>query len=95
MRKKERETKRTGIQRILQEGESPILGVPFCLDPQKWRWVNLFSPGTGPRDLVLGSIYQGFLLGTYFDPPPFGFGPFEGDFVFGDLPEILGSLHAY
>ena len=29
-------------------------------------WVKMKPPGIGPQVLVLGSIYQGFVLGTYF-----------------------------
>ena len=31
-----------------------------------WVWVKLKPPGIGPQVSVLGSIYQGFILGTYF-----------------------------
>ena len=31
---------------------------------------SIFSPSRGPQVLVLGSTYQGSILGTYFDPQP-------------------------
>ena len=31
-----------------------------------WVWVEMKPPGYGPQVLVLGSIYKGFILGTYF-----------------------------
>ena len=31
-----------------------------------WVWVKIKPPGIGPQVLVRVSIYQGFILGTYF-----------------------------
>ena len=38
--------------------------------PLKWVWVEFYPPGNGPQVLVIVSIYQGAILGTYFDPQP-------------------------
>ena len=36
-----------------------------------WVWVKMKAPGYGPPVLVMGSIYQGSMLGThFFDPQP-------------------------
>ena len=31
-----------------------------------WVWVKIKQPGSGPQVLVLGSIWQGSVLGTSF-----------------------------
>ena len=36
-----------------------------------WIWVRIKPPGIGLQVLVLVSIYQGSIWGTYFDPRPF------------------------
>ena len=48
-----------------------------------WVWVKIKPPGIGPQVLVLGSIYQGSILGTDLCPTAMLF--------WGDLPTSKGK----
>ena len=46
-----------------------------------WVRAKIKPPGIGPQVLLLGSIYQGSILGAYFYPLPYGRLRFAGSIM--------------